>query len=138
MEGKYQVWAQAVGFDAGRAELNLAGRGKKQDFLLKPTKDVTKQLSGDQWIAALPADTPQDRKMKEVFRASCVGCHNPGYILQNRFDAAGWEKIITLMSRPGVTTYPGDKRPPRWPSTTSRRNWRRIWERFAGPSRTFR
>ena len=111
-EGKYRVWAQAVGFDAGRAEINLSGSGKKQDFQLKPTKDVTKQLSGDQWVAALPADTPQDRKMKEVFRASCVGCHNPGYILQNRFDAEGWEKIITLMARPGVTTFPGDKRPP--------------------------
>jgi len=68
-EGKYKVYAQAVGFDAGRAEMNLAGRGKKQDFQLKPTQNVTKQLSGDQWIAALPADTlsPETTEGREGF-----------------------------------------------------------------------
>jgi streptogramin lyase len=37
--------------------------------------------------------------MKEVFRKTCVQCHTPAFVLQNRFDARGWEKVITLMSR---------------------------------------
>src|SRR5262245_60852794 len=46
-EGRYSVWAQAVGFDAGRADVALGqGRRVKQNFALKTAKDYTLQLSG--------------------------------------------------------------------------------------------
>src|SRR5437762_5180432 len=37
--GKYNVWAQSQSYEAGRAELNLSGSAKRQDFVLKPTKN---------------------------------------------------------------------------------------------------
>jgi streptogramin lyase len=101
-EGNYKIWAQAVSFEAGRADINLVGSILRQDFVLKTTQDFTAQLPGDVWSVALTEDTPQDRKMKEVFRMACVGCHAQNFTLQNRFDAAGWEKIIEVMSRTGI------------------------------------
>lgn len=106
-EGKYRVWAQAVGYVAGRAEVSLAGPGLRQDFTLKATDDIAPQLSADMWVAALPEDTPEDRKMKMVFK-TCAGCHPPNFVLQNRFDEKGWNAIITLMSRITVNGFAND------------------------------
>jgi len=100
--GKYRVWAQAEGFDAGRAEVDLEGASHHQDFVLKSTKDVdkqVKQMTGQEYITSLPEDTPQHRLMKDVFYNTCTGCHEPNYILQNRFDEKGWEAILNLMSK---------------------------------------
>src|SRR6202048_2470276 len=97
--GKYRVWAQAEGFAAGRAEVDLGGASRHQDFVLKTTKDVVKQMTGQEYITSLPEDTPQHRLMKDVFYNTCTGCHEPNYILQNRFDEKGWEAILNLMSK---------------------------------------
>ena len=97
--GKYRVWAQAEGFDAGRVEVDLAGAFLNQDFVLKTTEDVVKQMTGQEYITSLPEDTPQHRLMKDVFYNTCTGCHEPNYILQNRFDEKGWEAILNLMSK---------------------------------------
>jgi streptogramin lyase len=40
--------------------------------------------------------------MKDVLRKECTGCHTPAFPLQNRFDEAGWTRILTLMSRISV------------------------------------
>src|SRR5262245_32328236 len=74
--GSYKVWAQTKGYEAGRAQVTLGANAQRQDFTLKPMKDFALQLSGDELVASLPEATPQDRKMKEVFRTSCGGCHN--------------------------------------------------------------
>ena len=112
-DGSYKVWAQAEGFEAGRASLQLSGATKQQDFALtalKSANDVGKQMTGAEWLESLPADTPQDKKMREMFSDSCTGCHTPGFPLQNRFDAKGWAAMITLMSRvDGFGGYTGDK-----------------------------
>ena len=114
--GKYKVWAQAQGYEAGRSEVDLSADVRQQNFVLKRTKDFAKQLDGDRWIAALPEDTPEHRKMKDVFYDDCTGCHIASYPLQNRFDENGWTAIINLMSR--VTGpegfYGGDDMAP-WP-----------------------
>ena len=34
-EGKYSVWAQAVGFEAARADVSLRGAPQRKDFLMK-------------------------------------------------------------------------------------------------------
>jgi len=62
-----RVWAQAEGFDAGRVEVDLAGAFLHQDFALKTTEDVVKQMTGQEYISSLPEDTPQHRLMKDVF-----------------------------------------------------------------------
>ncbi len=100
-EGKYNVWAQAVTFDTGRGDISLGG-AKRQDFTLKPLKDFVRQLPGDMLIAALPDATPQDANMKQIVENNCTACHTPSYILQHKFDEAGWNAIITLMKHANV------------------------------------
>src|SRR5450759_1499867 len=70
--GMYKVWAQAVGFETSRAEAGLSGGAKKQvDLTLASLDDFHKQLSGTEWAASLPEDTPDDRRMKTVFINNC-------------------------------------------------------------------
>lgn len=102
--GHYGVWAQAVGYETGRAELHVdPSRHSRQDFTLKTAKDFTAQLSGSEWMAALPEDTPAHRRMKEVFQHTCTGCHVPHFVLQNRLDENGWRAIVDAMARVSPT-----------------------------------
>ena len=100
--GKYKVWAQAVTFDTARGEIDL-GAAKRQDFTFKPLKDFVRQLPGDMLLAALPDATPEDANMKQLVQNSCTGCHTPSYILQHKFDEAGWNAIINLMKHVNVS-----------------------------------
>ena len=113
-EGNYRVWAQAVQFE--RATGNVAvGPSRQQNFVLKPITDREawiRQLPGDEFLAALPGDTPEDFRMKTQVRKNCTGCHSASYVLQHRFDEEGWYKIMDLMKQVNVNgTYPRpDKR----------------------------
>jgi streptogramin lyase len=98
--GQYKLRAQAVGFEAAKAETALvADASKTVDLTVAPFTDFYKQLSGTEWAASLPEDTPQDRRMKTVFINNCSGCHQVSFLLQNRFDAAGWTAVMTLMEK---------------------------------------
>ena len=67
-----------------------------------------RQLPSEMLVAALPEATPEDARMKKIFTNNCTGCHPPSYMLQFRFDEAGWNKIIDLMKVvPGTGVYPG-------------------------------
>ncbi|HYT07496.1 MAG TPA: carboxypeptidase-like regulatory domain-containing protein, partial [Rugosimonospora sp.] len=70
--GEYEVWAQADTFETARAKVNLTA-AQYQDFALKPLKEFRRQLTGDQLLASLPDGTPDDRRLKRVFRNSCTG-----------------------------------------------------------------
>lgn len=99
--GQYNVWAQADTFEIAQGNVNLAST-QHQDFVLKPMKDFERQLTGDQILSSLPAQTPEEKKLRWVVRNSCTSCHQPNYILQNRFDADGWTSIMDLMKRVNV------------------------------------
>ncbi len=79
--------------------------------MLQPITDPERrirQLPSELLVAALPEGTEDDARMKKVFMNNCTGCHAPGYVLQFRFDQAGWSKIIDLMKVVPVTgVYPG-------------------------------
>ena len=111
--GKYKVWAQAVGFETSRTEADFSDGAKKQvDLTLASLNDFYKQLSGTEWAASLPEATPDDRRMKTVFINNCSGCHQVSFLLQNRFDAAGWGAVITLMEKMLSIGYaPEDAKP---------------------------
>jgi len=94
--GKYRVWAQAVRFATGNAEIDLRA-ARKQAFVLKPMSDFVRQLPGNVMLAALPEDTDQDKRMKTLVRNICTGCHTASYALQHRFDETGWNAIIQTM-----------------------------------------
>ncbi len=100
--GHYKVWAQAVGFEAGRSETNLsAGKTAEQNLVLKPLGNFSSQLSGVEWMASLPESTPEDRRIKRVIGSNCLNCHQSSFPLQNRFDSTGWTALVTFMSRAG-------------------------------------
>ena len=113
-EGKYNIWAQAVGYDAGIVEgITVGPSVHRQHFSLKALENFEMQLRGDEWTASLPEDTPHDRKMKEVFRLNCFGgCHSPSHALKDRYDEQGWKILIDKMSRiatPGTYTLAEDR-----------------------------
>ena len=100
--GQYRVWAQALTFETAKNEVDLSA-AKRQDFTLKPMQGYVRQLPGDVLLAGLPDDTPEDAQMKRLVRNNCTGCHTPSYVLQHRFDEAGWSKIIDLMKHVNVS-----------------------------------
>ena len=108
--GKYRVWAQALGFETNKGSVELAA-ARRQNFTLQEITDPERrfrQLPGEMMVAALPEATPEDTRMKKVFMNNCAGCHSTSYLLQFRFDEAGWSKIIDLMKMVPVTgVYPG-------------------------------
>src|SRR5262245_723361 len=63
---KYRVWAQALGFEAARAQVDLAA-ARQQDLALKPITDPERQirqLPGDLMLAGLPEESADDLRMK--------------------------------------------------------------------------
>ena len=124
--GDMTYGAQAVGFDTTRGEATIEpSRQARQTFTLSPIADITPHVSGSEWMAALPADTREQRRAKEIFRTNCTACHSPTYALQNRFDENGWRAVIMFMetehrhgrastdTRPSCTT--GTISPDTWP-----------------------
>ena len=110
--GRYRVWAQAVGYESASADVVLGpARRMAQDFTLSAAADFTHQLSGVEWLHALPAGTREDRRLKEVFRVTCTECHQAGLVLQNRFDERGWRAMIDLMANVSYHGWRGRKRP---------------------------
>ncbi len=79
-DGQYKVWAQAVGFELNQTETRLsAGKTVEQNLVLKPLKDISTQLSGSEWMASLPENTADDRRMKRVIGANCLNCHQSSF-----------------------------------------------------------
>src|SRR5215467_108766 len=111
-DGKYQVWAQALGFETAKGSVDLTAT-RKHNIALKPMTDreaMIRQLPGELMVAALPEDTEDDARIKKIFTNQCTGCHTPGYVLQFSFDEAGWNKIINMMKViPAVFQGPGAK-----------------------------
>ena len=109
--GTYDVWAQAVGFATARDQATVAShRPARLGFTLDVIDDVTPQLTGSEWLDALPMHTAEDRRMKEIFRVNCTECHQPNLVLQHRFDEQGWLAIIDVMAQSswyGWTGGPG-------------------------------
>ena len=108
--GQYKIWAQAVGFEAGRSELALGAGRVDRSFTLTPIKEISrivKQLSGTELLSSLPQETPADRRMVHAVKNNCTGCHTASFTLQNRWDARGWGAIVDLM-----TKFPSSGQPP--------------------------
>jgi streptogramin lyase/mono/diheme cytochrome c family protein len=111
--GKYKVWAQALGFETTKSDVDLSAN-KRQNLTLTAMTDPERrwrQLPGEMMVAALPEETADDARIKKIFTNQCVGCHSPGYILQFRFDEAGWNKIISLMKVVANTGVYQDRKP---------------------------
>src|SRR5438309_9856005 len=113
--GKYRVWAQALGFEMSKSAVELSA-ARRADFTLQEMTDPERrfrQLPGEMMVAALPEASADDARMKKIFMNNCTGCHSTSYLLQFRFDEAGWSKVIDLMKIVPVTgVYPGPNAKP--------------------------
>jgi virginiamycin B lyase len=97
---KYSLWAQAQGFHTARLNVD-GGNGEVQQIAalqLQPLANFEKQLTGVEWMNSFPERTPAESREKRIYAANCSGCHPNQFTLQNRFDADGWRKIVTVMS----------------------------------------
>jgi streptogramin lyase len=93
-QGKYRVWAQAKGFEAARAELDISrSKDTRQEFTLKSLPDYSLQLSTFEYLSAMD-QTNADRRMAKVFSNLCASCHPGSFALQNRFDEKGWLEVL--------------------------------------------
>ncbi len=104
-EGNYRIWAQAIQFETARSNVTV-GHSRQQNFSMRPITDREawiRQLPGDEFLAALPGDTPEDFRMKTQVRKNCTGCHSASYVFQHRFDEDGWFKILELMKQVNVS-----------------------------------
>jgi streptogramin lyase len=102
--GQYRIWAQAISFETAAGEVELKPGGR-QNFALRKIEDFerqVRQLPGDLILAGLPEDTADDMRMKRIVHNNCTSCHTPSYILQHRFDEAGWHAIIQAMKNINV------------------------------------
>ncbi len=76
--GKYRLWAQALTYQTAKANVELK-KITRRNFVLQPMKnqeDWIRQLPGDEFLAALPGDTPEEYRMKTQVRKNCTGCHS--------------------------------------------------------------
>ena len=99
--GKYNVWAQAVTFETSATAIHLTGN-TSQNFDMKVLADWVRQLPGDELLAALPEATPEDKRLKNIVRKNCTGCHTASYPLQHKFDETGWFAVLNLMKQVNV------------------------------------
>src|SRR5215475_3524671 len=68
-DGKYQVWAQTLGFQTAKDAVDLSAT-KHQDFKLAAITDPEdrfRQLPPEMMVAALPEATAEDANIKKVF-----------------------------------------------------------------------
>jgi mono/diheme cytochrome c family protein len=106
-DGNYAVWAQTLGFETGKGNVDLTAT-RHQDFKLAAITDPEqriRQMPPEMLAAALPEETEADANIKRIFHNQCTGCHTPGYPLQFKFDEAGWNKVINLMKT--IPNLPG-------------------------------
>ena len=138
-DGKYRVWAQALGFETTKAAVDLTS-ASHQDFKLAEITDPEqkiKQMPSEMLAAALPDETEADAQMKRIFHNQCTGCHTPGYPLQFKFDEAGWNKIINLMKVVANTgEYMGPNHKPNGIIEFNRKELAAYLARARGPGET--
>src|SRR6266478_2553029 len=105
-DGKYDVWAQTLGFKTAKGAVDLNAT-KHQDLQLAAITDPEeriRQMPPEMLAAAFPNETEAHVNMKRIFHNQCTGCHTPGYVPQFKFDEAGWNKVINLMKL--IPNYP--------------------------------
>lgn len=108
LAGQYKVWAQAIGYSTARTQSPLGPtKTARADFTLTVLDKFEAQMTGADWMNSLPDDTLQHRKMKQVLFVTCAGCHGFDVILNNRFNEAGWKRIIKAMESADYNGYRG-------------------------------
>ncbi|MGH7248153.1 MAG: carboxypeptidase regulatory-like domain-containing protein, partial [Pseudomonadota bacterium] len=98
--GHYAIAIRAVGYDLdGPKDVTLAaGKEGKVHLKLKPTRDLSAQLSNAEWLISMPGSDQQKR-----FLLQCNSCHTLERIVKSTHDADEFMQVFGRMAG----YYPG-------------------------------
>jgi len=104
--GKYAITIRAIGYelDGPKTADVAAGAPTTADMALRPTRNLTAQLSNAEWIASFPGT---DNQKKATL--GCIGCHDLDRIVRSMHTSEEFMQIFQRMSGyyPGATpVYP--------------------------------
>ena len=108
--GRHALGIRAVGFELDgphAVEVGAAGT-TTADLTLRTTRDLEAQLTNAEWLESIPG-TPGQQRLFE----SCVRCHTLDRIMQSRYDADAWLRVLERMDGYVTSAFPGNpqKRP---------------------------
>jgi streptogramin lyase len=98
--GHYALAIRAVGYDLDgpKAADIAAGQPATADIKLKPTRNLTGQMSNAEWLMSIPGTDDQKR-----FLLNCNSCHTLERIVKSTHDAAEFVQVFNRMGH----YYPG-------------------------------
>jgi len=98
--GTYAVKIRAVGYDLadpGQATVTVGGSATL-DLTLKPTADLSNQITSVEWITSVPG-TDEQKAMVVKQIASCTYCHSLERIVKSRHNAEQMVNVIHRMQK---------------------------------------
>ena len=98
--GHYTLSARAVGYDLDgpKAADVTAGQAATADIKLKPTRNLSSQLTNAEWMMSMPGSDEQ-----KAFLLNCNSCHTIERIVRSTHDAEEFQQIFKRMAG----YYPG-------------------------------
>jgi hypothetical protein len=98
--GHYIISTRAAGYDLdGPKAVDLtAGEVATSDLRLKPTRNLSAQLTDAEWLMSMPGTEEQ-----KTFLLTCNSCHTIERIVKSTHDAAEFAQVFERMGR----YYPG-------------------------------
>jgi virginiamycin B lyase len=88
--GDYALSVKAGGYDLdGPKQITLAGKPQAIDVKLVKTKDITPQLSNQEWIHSVPGSKDEKRILSR-----CVNCHSIERVVTSKY--TGPELVATM------------------------------------------
>ena len=98
--GAYSLKIRAVGYEVdGPAAVEVtAGRTATADIKLRPTRNLSAQLTNAEWLASFPGTDVQKKAL-----LNCIGCHDLDRLVKSTHDADGFMQVFDRMTQ----YYPG-------------------------------
>jgi hypothetical protein len=93
--GHYTLTIRAVGYDLDgpKGADVTAGNTTTADIKLRPTGNVSAQLTNTEWLQSMPGTAAQKKIL-----LNCSGCHTLERIVRSSHDAAGFMQVLDRMS----------------------------------------
>jgi virginiamycin B lyase len=92
--GTYALAIRAVGYDLdGPAQLEIAtGKPATVDLKLKPTQNLSAQVSNAEWLMSMPGSDQEKR-----FLLNCITCHTVERVVRSKHPVGEFPKVLERM-----------------------------------------
>jgi streptogramin lyase len=89
--GTYEIRIRAVGYElSAPAQVNLtAGTAASLDLNLRPTQDLSSQLTNAEWMASMPGS---DREKRSLL--TCVTCHTLERVVKSKYSSQEFLTVV--------------------------------------------